>query len=232
MQNQGLESLLRDCTVKVSTSKQSSTGTAFFIAPGMLLTCAHVVKSSTDKTAKVFWAKNNKTCSADIIWISPDITRADLALLKVHQYQFPSHPCVELDVAVEEGEEDLRVNDDLFSYGYMRDYRNGAGVLGKSEWFTGDIPPLIKFKGGQIKHGLSGAALLNLKTGRVCGVVKETRSATFPQGGGAVPISTAYQCLASIIDLHKLQKDFHQEDRKWRESAESFVATVTNPRVA
>lgn len=226
MSGKTLDLLLKDCTVKVSVLNRASIGTAFFVAPGLLLTCAHVVVKQRQRgDVQVLWAKNNQTYDAYILWISPEPKKVDIALLKLRG-RVPNHPCVELDVAVREGEEDLRVNDDLFSFGYMSEYRNGAGVVGTSESLTGDSPPLIKFQGGKIQHGLSGAALLNLKTGKVCGIVKETRSSTFPQGGGAVLISTAYQSIASIVDLYKLQRDFHEKDTRWQESVEA-----TSPRL-
>ncbi|MEO0770188.1 MAG: serine protease, partial [Cyanobacteria bacterium J06649_4] len=183
MSGQTLEFLLKDCTVKVLTSNQSSVGTAFFVAPRLLLTCAHVVERYQKNLIQVFWAKSNHTYEVRIVWLSPESKKIDVALLEI-QGKLPYHPCVALDIAMQEGDEDLRVNDDLFSFGYMRDYRSGAGVVGKSESLTGDSPPLIKFQGGKIQRGLSGAPLLNLKTGKVCGIVKETRSTSFPQGGG------------------------------------------------
>jgi hypothetical protein len=43
---QTLYDLLQDCTVKIPTSGQGW-GTGFFVAPGQLLTCAHVVQAQT-----------------------------------------------------------------------------------------------------------------------------------------------------------------------------------------
>ncbi len=42
------------------------------------------------------------------------------------------------------------------------------------EGFTGDEPGLIKFALRQVRPGMSGAPLLNQRTGKVCGIVKFT----------------------------------------------------------
>lgn len=223
MASKEIEALLKACTVKVLS--YGNTGTAFFVAPGLLLTCAHVVRGAAKRSLDIIWAKNGKSYTAHTFWISPNPEKVDIALLKVAS-EMPLHPCVYIDRAVEVGDEDYRVNDEVYSYGYMKTYPNGAGVTGKSEWLTGDSPPLMKFKGGQIESGLSGSALLNFKTGKVCGIVKETRSSTFPKGGGAVPISVAYRHLFDVIDLHRLQRDFHQNNADWQRCFEASLPNL------
>lgn len=46
--SQLLEELLQRCTVKLRVPGQMGWGTGFFVAPGWILTCAHVVKSVQD----------------------------------------------------------------------------------------------------------------------------------------------------------------------------------------
>src|SRR5262249_54205479 len=83
------------------------------------------------------------------------------------------------------------------------------------EGLTGDEPPLIKFKLDQGRPGMSGAPLLNQRTGKVCGVVKFTRDRSTDLGGGAVPVSVV---LSQFEELVELQQQFHQHDKRWRES--------------
>jgi hypothetical protein len=42
---QRLEELLQCCTIKITILSQIGWGTGFFVAPGLILTCAHVVKA-------------------------------------------------------------------------------------------------------------------------------------------------------------------------------------------
>ncbi|NJR60645.1 MAG: trypsin-like peptidase domain-containing protein [Cyanobacteria bacterium CRU_2_1] len=205
--------------MKITVPSRNRRGTGFFVAPGLLLTCAHVVYDAPEQKVEVFWPKNKTTHLATVCGIPSNIPSEfkafDVALLKIEE-PIPEHLCVYLDAATTPGDEDIKSNDLFFSYGYLEDYPSGAGVTAESEWFTGDDPPLIKFKDSKIQGGLSGGALLNLRTGRICGIVKETRSKIFPEGGGAVPISVAYQQFLHLVDLNKLQKDFHQRNDTWR----------------
>lgn len=210
----GLELLLQSCTVKVTHPGLSGWGTGFFVAPGLVMTCAHVVRGAKDKQVKVHWPKATLDYAAETLKIADDRKTLDVALIKLES-SFPIHPCVYLDEAIHDNEQDLRPGDSLFSYGYLQNYENAAGVVGVSEWYTGDTPPLIKFQGGEIQAGISGAALLNLRTGKVIGIVKETRSANFPIGGGAVPITTAYQHVRDVVDLPRLQQEFHSSNLQW-----------------
>ena len=50
-----LYELLRQCTVRVSVPKKIRHGTGFFVAPGMILTCAHVVKDAQPNEVEVYW---------------------------------------------------------------------------------------------------------------------------------------------------------------------------------
>ena len=45
--------LLEQCTLRVSVP--GGHGTGFFVAPQLILTCAHVVKSDNSKKIHVFW---------------------------------------------------------------------------------------------------------------------------------------------------------------------------------
>jgi len=225
-----LDKTLPDYIVKVVVPGRSI-GTGFFVAPSYLLTCAHVVRSASQSTVEIFWAKTAITYTARVVAIADDRKTLDVALLRL-EGDIPKHPCVYLDDALEPRDEDIRLKDDLFRYGYLKSYPNGAGVSVEHESFTGDDPPLIKFKDGQIESGLSGSALLNVRTGKVCGIVKETRGALFPNGGGAVPISVAYQKFLPWIDLRHEQRVFHQRNLEWTRllpSSQPALQLVTAP---
>ena len=78
--NQHLYELLRQCTVRVSISGKVGHGTGFFVAPGLILTCAHVIKTVQPATTsiEVYW--NGQLHPAQIMKTLSDL---DLALLQV-----------------------------------------------------------------------------------------------------------------------------------------------------
>lgn len=202
--NQELEELLKLCTVKISISGKFSWGTGFFVAPGLILTCAHVVKVlNTNAKVKIRWQQQEDFIEAKVLLIKPTL---DLALL---QFTPPSNidlPCVYLDETVQTGHE-------LYCFGYPdQDFPNGCPVTAICEGFTGDLPPLIKFKLGQVRPGMSGSALLNCRTGKVCGIVKFTRDRSFDLGGGAISVKTIF---THFTDVQIQNRRFHQQNLTW-----------------
>ncbi len=198
-----LEELLQQCTVKITVP--GGWGTGFFVASGLVLTCAHVVRNAADAPIALFYAARGLSLSAIAIASADDGETLDLALLKLSE-PLPDHPCVLLD------EEPLAIGQELYSYGYLQSYPHAAPVRPIHEGWTGDNPPLLKLQGAQIEAGISGAALLNLRTGKVCGMVKETRAAGFDLGGGAIPTRVI---LEQFPELRELQRVFHEGDRRW-----------------
>lgn len=200
------DELLRKCTVKIVTD--GARGTGFFVGPGLVLTCAHVVDVAHDAKSddvkvhiEVYWGKQR--CDATIVDItdevvldgSEEIPYPDLALLQV---TFSDHPCVFLS------EEPLSVGDSVRfqSYGYTKDYPGGDSATFNYEGvsFVGD-KPLLKFKAGQAPPGLSGAPLLNLGTHCISGVVETSRDVYEPQGGRGIPASMIFKTFSQVREI-------------------------------
>jgi S1-C subfamily serine protease len=196
---QELYELLRQCTVRVSISGKAGYGTGFFVAPDLILTCAHVVRDAQQDTDSIEVKWNNQFYQVEIMKIVPD---PDLVLLKI---QLTSHPCVYL-----KGEVWLR--DDLSSYGYTEAYPNGDSLTPVREGWTEDTYPLLKFRESQVQPGFSGAPLLNMRTGYVCGLVKRSRDRESELGGRAISTKTVFQVFPELQDI---QYRFHQQDRRW-----------------
>src|SRR5579859_2204482 len=153
--------LLRQCSARVSVSANKGHGTGFFVAPGVLLTCAHVVRdAATSRSADVYWESLHYPAS--IIDFLPE---QDLVLLQV---DFTTHPCVYLDP-------DAQPFDTLDSYGFPDDHADGDPASFTLEGWSGDQQDQLKFKVGQVRPGMSGSPLLNMRTGRVCGVIELSR---------------------------------------------------------
>ncbi|MEQ9367970.1 MAG: serine protease [Coleofasciculus chthonoplastes F3-SA18-01] len=171
-----LENLLQQCTVKLSVRGQMGWGTGFFVAPEWILTCAHLVKKAEVEPVQVRWQKQENWSEALVRYLFPN--PYDLALLQVRLPTNADPPCVYLDEAIQSG-------DPLYLFGYPdQDFPNGCPVTFNCEGLTGDEPGLIKFKLGQVRPGMSGAPLLNQRTGKVCGIVKLTRDRSFDLGVG------------------------------------------------
>jgi hypothetical protein len=195
-----LDELLYHCTGRLSTS--NGHGTGFFVAPQRILTCAHVVDPAwTDKTdVTVYW--NGQSHIAKIIGFRVD---SDLALLEV---KLNSHPCVLLN-------QEVKLFNRLYSYGYPDDYPDGASVTFEFEGWIGEQQEQLKFKLGQVRPGMSGAPLLNWETGGVCGLIQYTRDRSSDLGGEAILTKKVLQEFPELVDQ---QKTFHQKDDRWQSS--------------
>ncbi|MFK0734561.1 MAG: HEAT repeat domain-containing protein [Gloeotrichia echinulata HAB0833] len=200
-----VEDLLQQCTVKLSISGQLGWGTGFFVAPGLILTCAYVVKAlAAHSRVRVRWQQQVNFAEADLVHRVPDL---DLALLQFTPGE-ADLPCVYLD-------EGLQAGQDLYFFGYPDvDFEHGCPVTGSCEGLTGDVSPLIKFKQAQVRPGMSGSALLNRHTRKVCGMVKFTRTLdrSSDLGSGAIPTRVI---LEQFPELRSLQQAFHGCDKRW-----------------
>jgi hypothetical protein len=197
-----LEGLLQQCTVQLKTPGKGW-GTGFFVAPRLILTCAHVTHAARGEPIQVRW-KNHGSFTEAIV--EAEATNIDLVLLQLSPGTTFEHPCVLLDT-------DVQASDTLSMFGYPdQDFPNGCPVTVTCEGETGDSPPYLKFKLGQVRPGMSGSPLLNQRTRKVCGVVQFTLDRTSNLGGGAIPASTILQQFPSLLGL---QQRFHERNRVW-----------------
>ena len=77
-----------------------------------------------------------------------------------------------------------KTGDELHAYGYPVEKPQGEPALGRCEGTDGR--GLIKFRDTVVDHGMSGSPVLNLRTGKVCGMVRATRDKDAPVGGFAI----------------------------------------------
>ncbi|NET26786.1 trypsin-like peptidase domain-containing protein [Okeania sp. SIO1I7] len=205
---------LKYCTVKLSFANNNRQGTGFFVAPGFILTCAHVVKDLDNLPIQIRWQQEQNFAEARVESL---VYKFDLALLKFNPPKDKNLPCVYL------GEEDLMDRDGLHTFGYPdRDYNDGCPAKFFYEGIIGGELPLIKFQSGQIISGMSGSALVNERTKKVCGVIKSTRDNWIDLGGDAIPTSVI---LSQFPELRELNQQFHQQDQRWIENMEGTGQT-------
>jgi tetratricopeptide (TPR) repeat protein len=214
-----LDELLNGCTVRIQT--KGGHGTGFCVAPGLVLTCAHVIKDAYQKNTPITLYFGQNALAVKQIGgedISLD-SYPDLALLKV---DLQDHPCVLLGTG-------YRVFIDFYSYGYTQDHPEGESTTVECEGKVMDGGTLIKLKEGQVKPGSSGSPLLNTKTGFVCGVINRTRGRGSDLGGTGIPMATVF---AKFPDLEHLNRDYHRQDSRWKDLTEKEATVKTSSVVA
>ena len=207
-------SLIRNCVVRI-TSNTRKCGTGFFVAPRTILTCAHVIGAQTSDI-EITWS--GKQLVATLVPATGD---ADLALLQINSEE--QHPSVLLHA-------DVRLGDELYSYGYTDQQPAGDSVTAEFEGTSGTAG-LLKFKQGQVRPGLSGSPLHNLRTGCVCGVVSISRDRETDLGGRAVAVSAVLERYPQLV---MEQTIVHGSDPVWLRSMDPLQqkAIVALPRDA
>jgi hypothetical protein len=210
-----LENLVRDCTVQVIGEQR---GTGFFLAPGIVITCAHVTGSRIRPTVR--WEQAGRqaveaTAARPARVLDhgkhpiPDLhgPYPDVAVIEVPE--LTGHPCVALD-------DDWPQGPDIFYVcGYPRE--GGAELLTPARLsYRGkhatDPVAYLDLADDRVKPGMSGAALLNLRTEAVCGVLVATKNLKQPDGGLAVHWTAVKD---DLTDLLTANRAFHQRDQRW-----------------
>ena len=138
---------LARCTIRLTLPGDQGTG--FFVAPGLVLTCAHVVESAwPDKAVEVHWSGREVRGRIDTEHFRPG--NLDLALLRV---ELADHPCVLFDTA-------YTLGDEMLAFGYPSGSTTGDPVTLVSEDWQRDHSespdePRLKLKQGQVQPGLT-----------------------------------------------------------------------------
>jgi len=174
-----------DISVRIACAAAhgENVGTGFFVSSRHVVTCAHVLAGANENPGDIRLTSRGK----------------DLTPIRIHI------PSTEIDVAIIEVsaessrisalmEESLQIGDLLYVFGFPARL-DGAGdsitfeyegpTLGRSSAHT-----LHKIKKGQAEPGFSGSAVINVRTGAVCGVLKSTRDRSSDLGGRLVSVES------------------------------------------
>lgn len=200
------EDLLRRSSLRVDL-RGTPSGTGFFVAPGLAVTCAHVLlpegpTANVDVTRVGIWGPDGATVSVVAvkeIWPEENV---DLAILQVRAGS--DSVCALLDT-------DVAAGDELQSYGYPGKYPEGTPTTFEAEGSMGGTG-WVKVKEGQVLPGLSGSPVLNVRTGAVCGVLKRSRDPAQDLGGYVIPMSTLADLSSNTMTENEC---FHSADSAW-----------------
>lgn len=220
-----LEQALRAATVPLTSTSQ--VGTGFFVAPSLVLTCAHVIARGAAMPSVVHAAATPYRIAAELSVLegtgrsTQGLGQVDLVLLHVDGADTNPYVCLA---------EPVQPGDELWTFGYPDSrYRPGDPVVLRYEGISerNDGTTLLKVTQGQIRPGFSGAPVLNWRTGAVCGLV---HCRELPHGDTArlIPVATV---LATYPELAKVH-DAPGGNRMWLdllEDAQLAAAGVRYP---
>lgn len=227
-----LISLLVPRTVLIASGK--SIGTGCFIAPGYILTCAHVVREPlpAGEFINVYYAKgetqkNDPLLSAKVkeVFLS-DLTEGkeypDVAILKIEEQ---THPLLQLskegtNIKPDPDQEYVAVG---FQKKEMETGRNIAQTVSlnyEGEEGAGYMKKLT-FENGLVRPGMSGAPLVERQSGLIVGIVHMTRDANSNLGAIVIPAEkiwevirektpSVYQWLASKKGMSAVRNEYRK----------------------
>ena len=168
---------------------EKSSGTGFFVSSTQVVTCAHVVGAAGTIVRLV---ADQLECFAEVT-ATTDASYPDVAILTIATsdcHDFPAGlPLFD----------DCRPEDSCYSFGYSGQNESDP-VTFSIEGIAGVVAPNIKFSEGQIRPGMSGSPVFNLRTMAVCGIIHETRDRSSDLGGWALPISILFSHFPTIAN--------------------------------
>jgi hypothetical protein len=193
-------------------------GSGFWIAPALVLTCAHVVPAGPGVTVEVGWDEHvlagmvtDQLPAAGGVGLWPF---PDLAIVQVSDS--PDHPCVWLSEHVPTDGAALAA----FGHsGAMGEGLQQARIDGRlSGWHSFGEGRFWQFKGNELVAGMSGGPVLDLAAGVVCGLVTMTIEQGADRGGYLVPLDGLRRLPAARWQEVLVAHDrFHAGDTGWTE---------------
>lgn len=205
--NAHLDLLLDHSLVRLTSD--AGKGTGFYVGKNLVLTAAHCLgfktKEKSQERRYELPAHLKLTCKGkdvqaleiidvkiDEYYEQSDLSWPDLALIRVR----------ESGLAVQFDEHRLEPGDNLYVRGFPA---RGQGIYPTSGTFVGmrSDPCLIQIDGAQIREGVSGAPVVNLRTLRVCGIVVRLTDKDLLLGGSAVSASTLSEHLPILQRLEQ-----------------------------
>jgi tetratricopeptide (TPR) repeat protein len=204
-------------------------GAGFFVAPGTVVTCVHVIGDSAGLTVR--WERDG-AAPVELPVTGPplilpgrgrpvrnlDRDYPDIAVLTVEAPE--GHPCVRMDL-VRPGH-----GDQVVVFGYPEEggsvhltpagltYRGRHGTSPTSFWDLG---------ADTVKPGMSGAAALHLRSGGVGGIIVASKNTGKADGALAVPWREVERDLGAVLAANRA---FHEADHRWNDAVRIAAAQL------
>jgi formylglycine-generating enzyme required for sulfatase activity/energy-coupling factor transporter ATP-binding protein EcfA2 len=193
--------ILEQSTLRILTPEGQTVGAGFIVAPGLAVTCAHVVaaaKSGPGQTVGVANARGEARQTADVLaegW-SPD-TLNDLAFLRLRAAD-PGLVSVPLSSARD------RDTHPYTSLGFPSDPQyDGDTPLGELGGLiqskVAGRADLLRIQGAEIRPGMSGGAVLDVQAAQVVGMICEFLDRDGARRAYALTADTI--CQSAPVDL-------------------------------
>jgi hypothetical protein len=226
----GIVELVRAATVVITAADAAGTrvpvGSGFFVAPGWVLTCAHVVKKGA--RPRVLW--RGRELEPTTVRVRPEAARPD------GSFGWPDAAALEVKVPEDEpagpvvplAAEPPAPGHEVWAYGISR-IRGGTperdgSVLTVANPAPEDEPGFLKLQQGQLAPGMSGGPVLDLDTFEVCGISKATQDPRSLLGGWAVPIRGALDEVGE--GLAELNAEHHADSLNALRAGQLMLGTL------
>lgn len=207
-----LAALLRECVVQVIDD--GFRGSGFFVAPGLVISCAHVVDGASGPL-RVVWQGRELPVGA--VRMFPEQRGAgthyplpDMVLLRVTESAGQG--------SVWLGQSSPAIGAELIGVGFSSD--SPAGAVATDSILVTTVGPagdgFLKIKNDRVPAGMSGSPLLDRVSGRVCGMLKASRDYHCSEGGWIVPIEVIVSYLPEVAAVNVLA---HPPGEAWRDMA-------------
>jgi hypothetical protein len=198
-----LADALRNATIMLSAPGRMGTG--FFVAPGQVLTCAHVIAAPASRPPESVTGQWGAT--AIKLQVTHYMLDYDLAILTMAGQL--DHPVACTAAPMEPG-------DELWACGHpMGTYRHGDVIRlfydGPST--NTDGLEFLRATEGRAIEGFSGSPVLNWRTGGVCGILR--RADAPPGGPPGVRIIGAARILEAFRQQIKPPSELSQDRAPW-----------------
>jgi Trypsin-like peptidase domain len=215
--------LLVACSARLDTSAGPQ-GTAFFVAPGLAVTAAHVIGGVNGLGVRL--SEGPRNWRGHVVDVRPSLSREigatslypapDVALMEVDEG--PRHACALL------AKRSPAENALMMARGYTRTLDQLA-VTAETETFrlTGMLETtdpdctLLKLGLGEVTRGMSGAPVLDLRTAEIIGMLRTSRRLGSNLGGWVVPAGLIRLLWPEEVGL--ANDRFHEQYPLWRETA-------------
>ena len=201
-----IRGLLDQCVVSIEVG--GGTGTGFFVAPGQVMTCRHVIERAITHQASMTVTfgpasgsrageKLTATLRESLPGRGDKSGWPDVAILDVPDTA--DSGCVMLDAGrVAFGAPLLTAGFPASTYADYQPQRFNAG-----EYATNSVgDDLLRITGDIVTPGMSGSPVVNLSTGFVCGILSITKSGAAAVGGFAMPFSGFAEQWLSLNQLN------------------------------